>query len=143
MANTYKMTEHAWRRWRERTYLEPVIMDQLERSVPFGSQFGDSEMRLMPCGLVAVIKREKVVTFLTQEFAIADMQAFGIAPVTVLVSIPKTNHRVSVVELARDHAARGVGKKARNQSLRDHGYDPCGEDGVLYRKHFNASFSGK
>lgn len=88
MARPFKLTEHALLRFAERhpefDALEPdesrqVLHAELEHGVPFGAQFGDEELYLLPCGFVAVVAWRDgvgvVKTVLRREHAMANMQA--------------------------------------------------------------------
>jgi hypothetical protein len=93
MARPLVISEHALDRFAERHpeagrleagQVRQVFLEELERGVPFGGQRGDDELSLLPCGVVAVIKRSDgvrvVKTVLTKELAIANMQAQGVVP---------------------------------------------------------------
>src|SRR3990167_4617682 len=44
--------------------------------------------------------------------------------------------RLSLADLAALHADRRLTKKERNAELRQHGYNPDGDDGLVYRSAF-------
>ena len=118
----------------------------------------------MPSGLVAVITWDEgvgiVKTILTRDWAIAGMQSQGLLPIT----FPSRPRRVarrrsagarepepppldplvkeSLRQLAEQHLASGIGRKARNAHLRQLGYDPMGPAGDAYRAFFRPSCGG-
>jgi hypothetical protein len=124
------------------TQLGPVLLAELERSTAYGGQIGGDQLRLLPCGLVAVVGPDGFVkTVLTRQLAIANMEAYGLRLSSYRVSVSAPLRRLSAIpwplrRLAEYHLRLGIGKKARNQALRDHGYDPAGEDGDQYRTIF-------
>jgi len=81
-ATRFIVTDHAAARLVERLDPHAVLMEELPRAVPFGAQKGNDELRLLPCGMVAVTRpagRSWVVTtVLTVEQAVANMEAAGI-----------------------------------------------------------------
>jgi hypothetical protein len=117
-------------------------MAELERSTVFGGQIGKDQLRLLPCGLVAVTRPDGdtllVKTVLTKQLAIANMEAQGFKlssyGVAVLAPLqPSAWKRMDLLGLAESHFRLGTGKKARNRALREHGFDPSGPDGHRYR----------
>jgi len=88
--NGFVITHHGLDRWIERAELDHLELDrardlllaELSRGVLFGGQFGNEELLLLPCGLVAAIVRDDgkafVKTVLLREHAIAGMESRGI-----------------------------------------------------------------
>jgi hypothetical protein len=174
MARPCIITDHALDRFAER-HLElagltagesrQALLAELERGVPFGGQFGDDELLLLPSGLVAVIRWAEgvgiVKTVLTRNQAIANMQSHGVLPTAVRrrprpvpishnqeASEPDPPPLLPRVEnmlrqVVAQHLAEGIGKKQRNARLREMGYDPAGPVGDAYRALFRAAREAK
>lgn len=142
-----------------------VLLTELDRGIPFGAQCGTGadHLLLLPCELVAAIRRDEdtltVKTILTKELAIANMQARGILLAssranllfTARVDSPLDLDRFletaerdrlqaardsSLRRLAEEHFRLGIGRKKRNDLLRQDGFDPAGHDGGRYRTFF-------
>ena len=156
MATRFVITDHALDRFIERAeldYPEPaqyraLLVAQLERGVPFGGQVGNDELYLLSCGLVAVVVWDKgsgfVKTVLTRNHAIANMESQGaiLRPVRAWrLQFRDTRDPASRAELralAERHFHAGIEKKERNVILREHGFDPAGEAGEIYRAAYRA-----
>jgi hypothetical protein len=131
-----------------------AFLAELEHSTVFGGQLGSDELRLLPCGLVAAVAWKDGVgsakTVLTREQAIANMEARGTTlrasdHITRLLESPPTEPRAETLNepqrlqlrsLAATHVRSGVGRKRRNQILREMGYDSAGPAGDFYRASF-------
>jgi hypothetical protein len=93
VAARFIITDHALDRFEERSDSIPMnpsrddinaaLLRELEDSVPFGVQRRNGELRLLPCGLVAATNKDGptriVLTVLTKEHAVANMQAKGVS----------------------------------------------------------------
>lgn len=85
----FVITRHGLERWIERAELDhlelhrarDLLLAELSRGVLFGGQFGNQQLLLLPCGLVAAIVRDDgnafVKTVLTRDHAIANMESRG------------------------------------------------------------------
>src|SRR5437660_3386935 len=161
MATRFVITDHGLDRFIERytgtdtlgsdEYRELLSAD-LDRGVPFGGQLGNDALYLLPCGLVGVIVWDNgsgfVKTVLTREHAIANMESRGAIlrsdrPFRHEVREPRAAKRAELCALAERHFNAGVGRKERNASLRDRGYDPAGEAGEIYRAAYFALVDAK
>jgi hypothetical protein len=134
---------------------EQILRAELERGVPFGGQVGDGELCLLPCGLVAAIVRHDGIAFvktvLTRDQAIANMESQGaiLRPACSALQqrqdvrrppatgdVARMNAELRV--LAEQHFNDGTSRKRRNAILREHGYDPAGSAGEIYRTAYLA-----
>jgi hypothetical protein len=93
VAARFIITDHALERFEERSddipinpsrnELSATLLRELEESVPFGVQHRNGELRLLPSGLVAATNKDGprriVLTILTKEHAVANMQANGVS----------------------------------------------------------------
>jgi hypothetical protein len=151
--SVFLLSDHAVERFAERhgdaaeleqTELRHALLAELERSTIFGGQIGKDQLRLLPCGLVAVTRADGdtllVKTVLTKKLAIANMEAqgltltsYGVAVLAPLRPLLWKRTDMSLQGLAEYHFRLGTGKKARNRDLREHGFDPAGPDGHRYR----------
>ena len=156
----FLISQHAIERFRERhddaqdlddEEVRHVLCAELDRGTPFGAQLGVDQFLLLPCGLVAVVMTSPgamdLKTILTKSLAIANMQAQGV----VFTSPPakqttrskrQSSHEATESDsvlrrLAKQHLKTGIGKKARNEALREYGLDPGGPDGARYRFLYN------
>jgi hypothetical protein len=151
MPSRFVITDHALSRFGERTALpdeglRQSLQAELERGVPFGGQLGEDELYLLPSGDVAAVVWERgdgiVKTILTREHAIANMQSRG----ATLRSSPELHVVIRETELralAELHFNTGVSRKRRNALLREHGYDPAGKAGKIYRAAYRAALEAK
>jgi hypothetical protein len=156
MTLRFVVTDHGLDRFIERAEFDNLESDQyrelllaeLERGVPFGGQLGTDELYLLPCGLVAVVVWDKgtgfVKTVLTRDHAIANMESrgailrFGRLPRRQVRETRDPASRAELRGLAERHFHAGIEKKERNAILRDHGFDPAGEAGEIYRAAYKA-----
>jgi len=159
----FVITLHALRRFIERYagiedvnlgQYRPFITAELERAVCLGGARRTSQLYLLPCGLVAAVvwhdHKGFVKTVLTREHAIASMKSLRpiVRPARPLRhQIPDARTAPSTLDskqkdalraLARQHFNAEVGWKERNASLREHGYDPVGTAGEIYRAAYQA-----
>lgn len=165
MTSRFVITHHAVERFLERhggidapdlSQARRALMAELESGVPFGGQVGNGALYLLPCSLVAAVVVHDgycfVKTVLTREQAIASMESQGatLRPVLKLVQAvsdsPGRSIHVTVKQkaelraLAERHFKAGVGRKQRNEMLRDRGFDPVGTAGEIYRAAYRALF---
>ena len=155
MASRFVITDHGLDRFIERAEFDnlesaqyrELLLDELERGVPFGGQVGNDALYLLPCGLVAAIVWEDgsgfVKTVLTRGQAIANMEAQGAIlrfarPVYPVRDIRDAANKAELRGLAERHFRAGIEKKERNAILREHGFDPAGEGGDIYRAAYRA-----
>jgi len=155
MSWRFVVTDHAFDRFVERAELDnpesaqcrDQLLAELERGVPFGGQVGNDALYLLPCGLVAAIVfdngRGFVKTVLTRGQAIANMQSQGAIlrfarPVYPVRDTSDAASKAELQVLAERHFHAGIEKKERNAILREHGFDPAGEAGDIYRAAYNA-----
>jgi len=155
MASTrFVITLHALSRFVERYagiglkvgQIRLVLRAELDRGVPFGGQVGKSTLYLLPCGLVAAVAwnhgRGFVKTVLTRGQAIANMESGAILrfarPVYAVRDTSDAANKAELQVLAERHFHAGIEKKERNAILREHGFDPAGEAGDIYRAAYNA-----
>lgn len=73
-ARTVYITRHAHERWEGRGGVGPVL-DALIASDHY-AQMGNSEYRITPGGMVAVIHEDSCLTFLTIEQAVGNLQHY-------------------------------------------------------------------
>ncbi len=155
MASRFVITDHGLDRFIERAEFDNLESDQcrelllaeLERGVPFGGQVGNDALYLLPCGLVAAIVFDNgngfVKTVLTRGQAIANMESRGAIlrfarPVYPVRDTKDAANKAELQVLAERHFRAGIEKKERNAILREHGFDPAGEAGEIYRAAYNA-----
>ena len=155
MASTrFVITLHALSRFVERYagiglkvgQIRLVLRAELDRGVPFGGQVGKSTLYVLPCGLVAAVAwnhgRGFVKTVLTRGQAIANMESGAILrfarPVYAVRDTSDAANKAELRGLAERHFHAGIEKKERNAILREHGFDPAGEAGDIYRAAYNA-----
>ena len=119
----------------------------MDRGVPFGVQVGKSTLYLLPCGLVAAVAwnhgRGFVKTVLTRGQAIANMESRGAIlrfarPVYQVRDTSDATSKAGLRGLAERHFRAGIEKKERNAILREHGFDPAGQAGDIYRAAYRA-----
>lgn len=85
----YSITGHAWSRYAERGG-SGDLREEVKQSCDFGVQLGDSFMRQLPCGLVAVGRYviqhgcylKVITTVLTADQACVNVQAIGLLRAT-------------------------------------------------------------
>lgn len=108
------ITPHARERFVER-FATADIASELANAIPFGAQLGDrDQLMLSPCGAVFAVRDQRVVTVLTKQQALANMQSiighFAANTSGELSAIPApavTQYEREVAkELAHQHAAR-------------------------------------
>jgi hypothetical protein len=75
LKKNYKFTNHALQRWSER-FSKYNIEYEIANSFPFGGQYGNDLMLLSPCEAVFVVNKNTVVTILTKEQAVSNIQTF-------------------------------------------------------------------
>jgi hypothetical protein len=87
MSARFVITHHGLDRWIERAELDhlswreahDLLIAELGRGIPFGGQYGNQQLLLLPCGLVAAIVRDAgtafVKTVLLRDHAIASMES--------------------------------------------------------------------
>jgi len=156
MATRFVITDHALDRFIERTEFDSLESDQyrelllakLARGIPFGGQMGNDVLYLLPCGLVAVVIWDKgtgfVKTVLTRDHAIASMESrrailrFARSFRRQVRDPRDSASRAELRGLAERHFHAGIEKKERNVILREHGFDPAGEAGEIYRAAYRA-----
>jgi hypothetical protein len=127
-----------------------LLLEELERGIPYGYQLGRDELYLLPSGLVAAVVWDEglgvVKTVLTREHANAGMESMGAVlkragclamarrrPAAGEASEPDPLLEATMRELAEKHLSEGLSRKRRNALLREAGYDPAGYAGDVYR----------
>ena len=143
MARHFLISDHAVARFRERypqTFVthrvRRVLLSELKRGCGLAQQYGNDELYLLPCCLVAVIEWRKdygvVKTVLTREQAITTMERQGV--------IRKRTDRVPYPEhlraLALQHVDAGLSREQGEERIRALGYDPTKKAGFLYRSAY-------
>lgn len=158
MSSRFVITHHAVERFLERydgtdypslDQARRLLLAELERGVPFGAQVGNGALYLLPCGLVAAAVlyhgRCFVKTILTREQAIASMESH-VATLRRVADLPcqerddalTCDEKAELRGLAERHFKAGVGRKQRNELLRERGFDPGGTAGEIYRAAYRA-----
>ncbi len=158
-ASRFVITDHAFSRFVERQpeldeagsgEIRRLLLEELERGIPYGYQIGLDELYLLPSGLVAAVIWDEgvgvVKTVLTKEHAIANMESMGAVlkrtslhrPRATAESEPDPLLEANMRGLAEKHLSDRLGKKQRNALLREAGYDPAGHAGDVYRAAFKA-----